>query len=213
MAPHLLGFPGEMRATDPRREAPVPTLALKGPRITHISRYKDFFFFFLSYKVFSKFKNWISTRSYGRGTCVCTRQPKVRVVCPERKPSLVEAWQPDGEGGAAFISVTNGHSLAEDQKISLPSSPWQAGLGGTPQCWPEVQGGKARCWEGWVPASQEAEARPHVLLFSPEDQPAFRPSAGKGFPLRKLTHGEWTAGRWGASGLGHAWLDLELLNI
>lgn len=131
--------------------------------------------------------------------------PKRGVVCPERKPSLVGAWKLDGKGGAAFISVTNRHSLADNQEISLPSSTWQASLGGMPQRWPEVQEGKQRVGEeaagkaDWarpchescrVLALQEAQARPHILLFCPEDQLAFRPSAGKRFPLGKVTHGE-----------------------
>lgn len=133
----------------------------------------------------------------------------MRVVCPERKPSLVGAWKLEGKGGAASISETNRHSLADTQKISLPSSAWQAGLGGTPQRWPEVQGGNQGVGEeaagkaDWarpcpesrrVLAFQEAQARPHVFLFCPEDLTAFRSSAEKSFPLGQLTHREWTAG-------------------
>lgn len=35
MAPHLPGLPGEMRTKASKRKAPVRTLALKGPHITH----------------------------------------------------------------------------------------------------------------------------------------------------------------------------------
>lgn len=72
---------------------------------------------------------------------MCTGPLKVRVVCPGRKPSLVGAWELDSKRGTALISVTNRHSLADSQKISLPSSAWQVSWGGTPQRWPEVQGG------------------------------------------------------------------------
>lgn len=132
---------------------------------------------------------------------MCTGLPKVRVVCPGRKPSLVGAWELDSKRGTAFISVTNRHSLADSQKISLPSSAWQVSWGGTPQRWPEVQGGKSRCWvEGQALSySILTSRRPNPGPASSRSaqktsRPPFRPLAGLSFPLGKMMPGECPAG-------------------